>query len=441
MRHTFAAAATFASLILLAHCSQPLFSAEPSDAKPGETTAEIRVARLIRDLGSESFHARQIADDELAKLGGASRKQLESVANDPDPEVRFRAAALVKRIKMDEIWLPGLVNVSVDAATPADVLATMAEQTGNAINPPDSDAASTPVGPIRFVNKPFWEAADELGVLAGHRIALSHDRRGPGFRYGSAKPGRYPTAYSGPLRMQLIGAARSFGEKFDYEDHTSAVTHTFDFETHLVWEDRLRLVAYRNRPEVLLAVTDKGEKVSGLNPSTASWNLSGEGDHHATGRLYLRPAPIDAKRLTTLVLGWNCIAVGDIATLAVTVLADGSTCKQDDVELTIESIEKQSGGRYELSVLITRGLTLPEPAEILFQENRIELLDAQGRAFSTLDRANFLADGGYKNRTTFSRPTPESEPHTLRLAYPRLRSQRELKLVFRDVSLPTAKPE
>ena len=42
---------------------------------------------------------------------------------------------------------------------------------------------------------------------------------------------------------------------------------------------------------------------------------------------------------------------------------------------------------------------------------------------------------------TLQAPEPESRPHKLRLVYPRLRSQRDVEIVFRHVPLPAALPE
>ncbi len=50
----------------------------------------LRIARLVERLGSESFQDRQQASNELAKLGNQSRNQLEAAAKSDDPEIRLR---------------------------------------------------------------------------------------------------------------------------------------------------------------------------------------------------------------------------------------------------------------------------------------------------------------------------------------------------------------
>ena len=65
---------------------------------------ELRVARLIKQLGADSYADRSQANGELEQLGPAAREQLTAAATDPDPEVRLHAKDLLARIKLRDLW-------------------------------------------------------------------------------------------------------------------------------------------------------------------------------------------------------------------------------------------------------------------------------------------------------------------------------------------------
>ena len=160
-----------------------------------------------------------------------------------------------------------------------------------------------------------------------------------------------------------------------------------------------------------------------------------------TTALRLSPPPANAKKLDRLVLKWGLVAVGDMAAIDVNDLASREAHCQDDVELRIEEVEERSGGRYDVSVLLSRELVVPDPQEILFQENRLELFDEKGKALRSQGQSNVLTDRGARMRMTFSADAWQDKPKVLRLTYPRLRAQQDMEITFRDVPLPAAKPE
>jgi hypothetical protein len=57
-----------------------------------------RIAKLITDLGDNSFQVRENASKELAALGALAAAELEAAAKSPDPEVVTRAAALLEQL-------------------------------------------------------------------------------------------------------------------------------------------------------------------------------------------------------------------------------------------------------------------------------------------------------------------------------------------------------
>ncbi len=98
----------------------------PPDAAPPE--APVRVARLIKDLGNDDFAVRRSATQRLARLGPDSRPQLEAALDDADPEVRLRAAQLLEKLQLDELWAPGAVTLHTTDLRASQVLIELAQK-------------------------------------------------------------------------------------------------------------------------------------------------------------------------------------------------------------------------------------------------------------------------------------------------------------------------
>jgi hypothetical protein len=98
-------------------------------------------------------------------------------------------------------------------------------------------------------------------------------------------------------------------------------------------------------------------------------------------------------------------------------------------------------------LIVSRDRAPPEPAEVVFQENEVDLFDATGRVLRVQSQTHQFVRRGLEIRLqcgaySSGTDTPAVDrPALLRLIYPRLRSRRSLELVFRDVPLPTARPQ
>jgi hypothetical protein len=282
---------------------------------------------------------------------------------------------------------------------------------------------------------------DEICRQSGNLVRHHYDARTPGLVVVAGSPGRFPTAYAGPVRARLTSARRVFIEEHDYEDATSDVTHTFQFNVQMIWEDRFRMVACRSQPELIEAETAAGEQLSSAQPAGATWNVTSPGTRQLAMSLRVQPPSTAVDRLRVLRVSWGLIAVGDMQSLVVEDLSSAAPHLADGMELVVESVQERPGGRYELSLVVNRDLVVPTPPEILFQENEFALFDAEGRPFRQQGQTNSLTDQGARIRITFVGQSPQSVPKALQFSYPRLRDERELEITFRDVPLPTARPE
>lgn len=402
----------------------------------------IRIARLIKRLGDESAASREAALEELARLGAAAKPQLQEAASDPDPEVRLRARELLLRLQVEELWQPSRVELPTGKLSASKSLAQIAAQTGNRLLIGDQYGAfhETPVELDRPVSS-FWEAVDALCLKSGNRVRQAFDSRQGGLVVVAGSPGQYPLAYAGPIRAQLVAARRVFTEELSYENRQSTQNHTFQFDLQFMWEDRFRLVAYRSQPELLEAVTLAGQRLPAFQTSEGSWNVVSSGTRQISMVMRLHPPPTSAKQLRRLALRWGLIAVGQPTSIEISDLANRQPYFQDDLELTVESFQQGPGSRCEITLLVVRDLVLPEPQEVVFHENDVELFDTQGRPYRKQGQTNALTEAGARMKLTFLAESSDSTPAMLRFTYPRIRAHRAIEIQFTDVPLPTGRPE
>lgn len=418
------------------------FPATIGFAQQATSEPALLTAALIRRLAADDYLTRVRAGEHLAKLGAAARAELEQAAADPNPEVRLRAKELLKRLKVEALWQAGSFSYSAAGKNASEAIVALGEQSGNHVLLGDQYGAfdDKPID-VAFVRGEFWPALDEICRRTNNRLRPHYDSRQPGLVLTAGDPGRYPTAYAGPVRAQITSARRSYSEDLDYEADRSDVTHTFQVNFQMTWEDRFRLIAYRAQPELVLARTDAGTTIASTQPSVSGWNVAGGGTRQLTMNLRLHPPAVAATKLETLTLKWGLIAVGDMAELRIDDLSARTPIYQDDVELRIEECEAATGQRCELTALVVRDLIPADPHEAFFQECEWELLDQNGVAFRKQGQTNSRDDDGARIKLTFAGEGFDSRPTSLKFVYPRIRSQRDIELTFRDVRLPNGRPE
>ncbi|HEY2840826.1 MAG TPA: hypothetical protein VGJ26_16835 [Pirellulales bacterium] len=441
-RKPLRAVGRLAPLVVMFFCA--VLSAHLRAQQPATSSGEtIRVARLVTELGADSFAVRKRATDELAKIGPEARQAIEEATRSEDPEVRLRAKDLLREIKIRDLWSASRFIAPPGEARPAaDILKLLGEQTGNHVMF-DAPYGALTNAPVKLDVTPaeYWPALDEICRQSANHPRHHYDTRAVGMAVVSGAPGRHPLAYAGPVRGRITSARRAFIEEMSYEEARSETSHTFQLNVEMTWEDRFKLVAYRASPEVLAATTDTGVTLNAAQPAAGGWNVTGVGSRQALMNIRLQPPPARARELETLRLAWELIAVGDFTHLDVEDLASREPRFQDDVELVIESFQPTTGGRYEVVVRMRRNLTAPDPAEAILQEHDLELIDAAGTSLRKLNQSGALADHGATIKATFLAANETSPPQKLRFTYPRLRSQRNLEIIFRHVPLPTGLPE
>ena len=147
-----------------------LFSLPGSFTKAQTPADDLRVARLVRQLGAAEADARQSAQKALLELGGGSRARLQQALANDDPEVRLRARALLDECLTEDLWSASQVELPAESRLATSVLASIVAQTGNRLLVGDQYGAFNEVAFDGAGQRmPFWQAVDELcGGTANH---------------------------------------------------------------------------------------------------------------------------------------------------------------------------------------------------------------------------------------------------------------------------------
>jgi hypothetical protein len=401
-----------------------------------------RVARLIDQLGSDRYSDRAAATSELAKFGVTARRQLETAAQSPDPEVRLRAGELLSQIRALDLWAPAIVACRLRDAPVSRVVELLVDQSGNHVRTSDLNGKFNDRNvSLNFPAGTFWQVLDEACRQSDNRIRCHYDTRETGVLLTAGAASGAPTAYAGPCRAQITRLARTFSDRLDFGEDGSQRMHAFDIDVQMMWEDRLRLVGFRSSPVVVEATTSTGESLTPVQGVAGNWQACAASTKQLQARLGLSPPPVAAHELSRLTLRWSLMAIGEMRELTVDDLEENRQSSGGGVQLSIDSIDRRDRDRVEVACVVLRDISLPDPAEIVFQEYRLDLQDAEGRTWRGQGSSFLLTDRGVQVRTTFARDGEQGEPKSLVLHYPGLRSQRDLEFVFLNVPVPHSRPQ
>jgi hypothetical protein len=408
----------------------------------GQERTEPRVARLIGQLGSDRYSDRAAATSELARHGAGAREQLRAALLSPDPEVRIRAGDLLAQLRALDLWAPSVVDCRLQGVTVSRVVALLADQSGNHIRTSDLNGKfNDRLVSLNYPAGTFWEVLDEACRQSNNRIRSHYDTRETGFLLTSGPASTAPTAYAGPFRAQITRLVRSFSDRLDFGEDGPQRMHAFDIDVQMIWEDRFRLVGFRTNPVVVEATTSNGESLTPVQGVAGNWQACATSTKLLQSRIGLSPPPVAAKELSRLALRWSLMAIGEMQALEVNDLAKVREASRDGVHLVIDSIERRDRDRMEVACVVSREISLPDPAEILFQEYRLEMQDGDGRLWRSQGSSFLLTDRGVQMRTTFVRDGEQGEPNSLVLRYPGIRAQRDVEFVFLGVPLPHSRPQ
>lgn len=400
--------------------------------------AEDKIDQLIKDLGANDPNVRQSADYRLQKIGFPARPLLTEALKNKDPEIQLRASRLLDQLTLEENWLPRRVTLK-EKGHSSDILMKLAEQAGNRLY------IGNPYGLIKdaeidvdYSDVPYWEAIDDICRKTKNKMRPHYDNHLPGMVISEGDPGNFSKAYGGPVRGMVTNARRVFTEDLNYEQGNSELVNKFTIGFQFNWEDRFRLVAHSKHPKLIEGLTDNQSPVTAAN-FTNTEQIVVEGIRQISTSLDLNPIPLSAKSIKTLTIGWDIVGVSAPGVLEMPMEIE-RIFSRDDLIAQIKSLDFEVN-KYSMTILIRRDLANPEPHDMQFHEYEVEVLDHRGNSLNVYNKSFALVEQGIQMKMNFQAEAEDSKPKLVKLRYYRQRARREVRLTFKDIPLPAARPE
>lgn len=405
-------------------------------------------AQLVGRLGLDSYILRTHAHEELQKAVNAMQRSeweplLAEALASAEPEIRLRAADIRMRRIERELFEPSRVAFDSIEHPVSAVIADLQKQTGNPIVFGDQyGMPKEGIVQLPSHSGDFWPMLDAVCSGSENKFRPHYDVNVPGLVLAAGCPGKYPTAYSGPVRAQIMSARRSFSEDIDFEHGRSDRSHTLQVNVQMMWEPSTRVIAYRSQPEVAFARSSSGKEVRPTAFGVGSWNIAGPTTRQLSMNIRLQPTSMQDDEIDRMRLTWGLIIAGDYASIDMTDLTPGKTYAQDDVECKIESIEAKPGNRFECQIVSERDCVIDELPEAYFQEVDVHAFDAHEAPMRLQAQSSGHAADGARMKLTFVADGPgDAKLASLRFSYPRVRAMRDADLEFRDVKNPSWRPD
>jgi hypothetical protein len=218
-----------------------------------------KVTELVQELDAAKATVRQAAQDKLIKLGaevlphlpatdaeGLSAEQKRRVG-----EIRAALGQLSGRASLGG----SRVTLSAKGITLSDAMAAIQRQSGNQIvdlREEFGQEVTNPEFAAEWKDKAFWEVLDEIASKTNIGFYLHTGVRQIGLVM--EPPRAMPTAYAGPLRLQLHQVVR----RISYEDRQKECVLEFE----IAWEPRVRPILFEMKPEDLEVLDDQDRKIA-----------------------------------------------------------------------------------------------------------------------------------------------------------------------------------
>jgi hypothetical protein len=127
------------------------------------------VEKLIEQLGSASFPARERAMKQLRDRGPGALPALRKALETKDEEVRKRVESLIPPLEIEEALLPKRVTLKASGQPTSAAVADLAKQTGYKLAAVGGDVGQKLTADLKDV--PFWEAVERVARESGRSIA------------------------------------------------------------------------------------------------------------------------------------------------------------------------------------------------------------------------------------------------------------------------------
>jgi hypothetical protein len=360
--------------------------------KPGADDLKSKVDALVQELDAAKANVRQAAQEKLIKLGADVLPHL------PAAEAEGLSAEQKRRIgeirsalghSTGKASLSGSkVTLSAKGITLSDAMAAIQRQSGNQIvdlREEFGQEVTNPEFPVEWKDKPFWEVLDEIASKTNIGFYLHTGERQIGLVM--EPPKSMPTAYAGPLRLQLHQIVR----RISYEDRQKECVLEFE----IAWEPRVRPILFEVKPEDLEVVDDQGQKIAveagrdrpGAEDEGTALKASAEGSMiRADFIVRLAQPSRGAEKIKSLSGKMSVLMPTNIQTFDFADLAKAKDVKKQsgNVMVVLEKFRELDSGLWQADVLLQFDAKSEafESYETWFYDNEAFLQRADGSRFA-----------------------------------------------------------
>lgn len=236
-----------------------------------EPVNDPRVDKLIAALASDSWQARQEAQEALVRLGPVARPALERlVVETRNEEVRTRAQAALRGLEDSRLSGPTLVTLRLKSATPRQVFAELARQGYADIrsNPPELlDSRAAAPADFEVVAEPFWSAMFKacrqwkLSVVtsAPGQLTLS-DLPAGSARTGERTVGQAPCSLGGAFAVAALHITRNHSVELNSKEN---IRRSCSLQLMVLPEPKVRILQGSTMALLTEAVDENGKSLLG----------------------------------------------------------------------------------------------------------------------------------------------------------------------------------
>ncbi len=406
----------------------PLAPAQPT-TQPTTQTASIDA--LLRDLGAADFAARERAQHDLIAAGGPARPGVERLAHDsPDPEVKSRAAAVLRALNDTAAFSPTRLTLHLKDAAPAAALQALAAAAGVklALKTPQWWKLRTATVTLDADEEPFWPVFFRLAKLAGAKPTFTNG--GGQLFVEPADPGiSYPTCYSGPFAVQARGIRSEDERAIDFSAGRPGRDRSFDLFLTFCAEPKLVLASVADRPVATEATDDRGHDL--LTRDGTPGRLASRDATCWASSLSLDADAIEGAKSIRHLKGFLHVEVADLArAMTIAPLAAGASAEQQGIRLSVDRIDSKSLSDT-LFLRITHPLGDPTASDLL---QSIDLFDAAGLRLDGFVEDHY--DDGRTLAVQFAFTHPEGVGPAVKLTWPLRGARRPVVIPFEFHDLP-----
>jgi hypothetical protein len=389
-------------------------------------------AQLVERLASSDYSVREAAQRKLQGMGAAAKPELLAAAKSADVEQRLRVEALLREIRRAELWEPSYVSYEMGDISIAQAFEETVRQSGNKINWERSPKGFDDKIRLQLPRRTYWETLNDICRKANVAVQFYDDPSRLGCILNRGGPGKYPTAYVGPLRMRLQSLRRSLHQELNFGEGVADTQDSLTATLQLHWEQRVALCRYSGRPTVLEARTDSDEDLR-IQRRTREFTMPVARRLREIQYSVPLSAPTKpATKLTRFRLAIEAEIAGDFVELSIPLKQAGGVADADGYRLHLERLKRDASG----TTCVVR-LHRAEPSDS--QQNLPDLVD---ESFTIVNAGRPLPFNALKTvgtRTsvqyTFTLNGSVDPAAQIRCTAPRLRSRRVAEFVFENVPM------